>query len=114
MCCNNCKQEIDGGCDGSDAEMIGNGRRGDRDRDTEDDADDAEREDDAGEEGASGGGFGAWRNHLLGGITQRVKSWYWGTSPLVSLTIFQHPFSFLPNLLAPILYLSSQPRHLYF
>lgn len=59
--------------------MIGNGRRGERDRDTED-------EDEVREERSSegGGGFGGWRNHLLGGLTQRVKSWYWGARPLVS------------------------------
>lgn len=72
------RQEKDGGCEGSDAEMIGNGRR---DRDTEDE--DEEREERS-SEGGGGGGFGGWRSHLLGGLTQRVKSWYWGARPLVS------------------------------
>ncbi|XP_011505572.1 PREDICTED: whirlin [Ceratosolen solmsi marchali] len=65
--------------------MIGNGtRRGerdrDRDRDTEDDEDDGMVE--RSSESGGGGGFGGWRNHLLGGLTQRVKSWYWGARPL--------------------------------
>lgn len=78
-------QESDGGCDGSDAEMIGNGRRGggtERDRDMEEDEDEGREE--RSSEGGGGGGFGGWRSHLLGGLTQRVKSWYWGARPLVS------------------------------
>ena len=83
-------QESDGGCEGSDAEMmIGNGaRRGERDRDRDRDRDTEEDEDEGREERSSesggGGGFGGWRSHLLGGLTQRVKSWYWGARPLVS------------------------------
>ncbi|KOX76431.1 Whirlin [Melipona quadrifasciata] len=76
-------QESDGGCDGSDAEMIGNGRRGggtERDRDMEEDEDEGREE--RSSEGGGGGGFGGWRSHLLGGLTQRVKSWYWGARPL--------------------------------
>ncbi|XP_076631326.1 whirlin protein dyschronic isoform X4 [Colletes latitarsis] len=75
--------ESDGGCDGSDAEMIGNGRRGggtERDRDMEEDEDEGREE--RSSEGGGGGGFGGWRSHLLGGLTQRVKSWYWGARPL--------------------------------
>ncbi|XP_043475919.1 whirlin isoform X2 [Leptopilina heterotoma] len=71
--------ESDGGCDGSDAEMIGNGRRRDRDRDRDTEDEEEGREDRNSE---SGGGFGGWRSHLLGGLTQRVKSWYWGARPL--------------------------------
>ncbi|XP_043288285.1 whirlin isoform X8 [Venturia canescens] len=88
--------ESDGCCDGSDAEMIGNGRRGEggiggvgggggeggggeRDRETEDED---EGREERSSEGGGGGGFGGWRNHLLGGLTQRVKSWYWGARPL--------------------------------
>lgn len=81
-------QESDGGCDGSDAEMIGNGRRGggtERDRDMEEDEDEGREE--RSSEGGGGGGFGGWRSHLLGGLTQRVKSWYWGARPLVSFII---------------------------
>lgn len=81
-------QESDGGCDGSDAEMIGNGRRGggtERDRDMEEDEDEGREE--RSSEGGGGGGFGGWRSHLLGGLTQRVKSWYWGARPLVSFNI---------------------------
>ena len=81
-------QESDGGCDGSDAEMIGNGRRGggtERDRDMEEDEDEGREE--RSSEGGGGGGFGGWRSHLLGGLTQRVKSWYWGARPLVSLNL---------------------------
>ncbi|XP_015610162.1 whirlin isoform X6 [Cephus cinctus] len=82
--------ESDGGCEGSDAEMIGNGRRGKRDRDRDRNRDrdhDTEEDDDEGREersseGVGGGGFGGWRSHLLGGLTQRVKSWYWGARPL--------------------------------
>ncbi|XP_029042625.1 whirlin isoform X3 [Osmia bicornis bicornis] len=77
--------ESDGGCDGSDAEMIGNGRRGgggtERDRDMEEDEDEGREE--RSSEGGGGGGFGGWRSHLLGGLTQRVKSWYWGARPLL-------------------------------
>ncbi|XP_031785143.1 whirlin isoform X6 [Nasonia vitripennis] len=75
--------ESDGGCEGSDAEMmIGNGgaRHRERDRDTEDDEDEG-REERSSESGGVGG-FGGWRTHLLGGLTQRVKSWYWGARPL--------------------------------
>ncbi|XP_060815553.1 whirlin isoform X6 [Bombus pascuorum] len=75
--------ESDGGCDGSDAEMIGNGRRGggtERNRDMEEDEDEGREE--RSSEGGGGGGFGGWRSHLLGGLTQRVKSWYWGARPL--------------------------------
>ncbi|XP_076167142.1 whirlin protein dyschronic isoform X2 [Ptiloglossa arizonensis] len=73
--------ESDGGCDGSDAEMIGNGRRGggtERDRDMEEDEDEGREE--RSSEGGGGGGFGGWRSHLLGGLTQRVKSWNSRTS----------------------------------
>ncbi|XP_046484995.1 whirlin isoform X7 [Neodiprion pinetum] len=73
--------ESDGGCEGSDSEMMGNGRRGERDRE-EDDEDEEGREERNSESG--GGGFGGWRNHLLGGLTQRVKSWYWGARPLLT------------------------------
>ncbi|XP_076670353.1 whirlin protein dyschronic isoform X5 [Andrena cerasifolii] len=77
--------ESDGGCDGSDAEMIGNARRGggggtERERDMEEDEDEGREE--RSSEGGGGGGFGGWRSHLLGGLTQRVKSWYWGARPL--------------------------------
>lgn len=75
-----CTKESDGGCEGSDAEMIGNGRR---ERDTEDED---EGREERSSEGGGGGGFGGWRSHLLGGLTQRVKSWYWGARPLVSST----------------------------
>ncbi|XP_039312752.1 whirlin isoform X6 [Solenopsis invicta] len=77
--------ESDGGCDGSDAEMIGNGRRGagDRNRDLEEDDELENREERGSESGGGGGGFGGWRSHLLGGLTQRVKSWYWGARPLL-------------------------------
>ncbi|XP_015126274.1 whirlin isoform X4 [Diachasma alloeum] len=68
--------ESDGGCEGSDAEMISNGRR---ERDTEDED---EGREERSSEGGGGGGFGGWRSHLLGGLTQRVKSWYWGARPL--------------------------------
>lgn len=83
-------QESDGGCDGSDAEMIGNARRGggggtERERDMEEDEDEGREE--RSSEGGGGGGFGGWRSHLLGGLTQRVKSWYWGARPLVSFLI---------------------------
>ncbi|XP_026827243.1 whirlin isoform X8 [Ooceraea biroi] len=76
--------ESDGGCEGSDAEMIGNGRRGagERDRDLEEDDELEGREERSSESGGGGGGFGGWRSHLLGGLTQRVKSWYWGARPL--------------------------------
>ncbi|KAL6424731.1 hypothetical protein ACFW04_010002 [Cataglyphis niger] len=78
--------ESDGCCEGSDAEMIGNGRRGaggERDRDLEEEDDELEsREERGSESGGGGGGFGGWRSHLLGGLTQRVKSWYWGARPL--------------------------------
>lgn len=79
------KQESDGGCEGSDAEMIGNGRRGGGagERDLEEDEDEGREE----RSSESGGGFGGWRSHLLGGLTQRVKSWYWGARPLVSFPI---------------------------
>lgn len=82
-------QESDGGCEGSDAEMIGNGRRGagDRNRDLEEDDELESREERGSESGGGGGGFGGWRSHLLGGLTQRVKSWYWGARPLVSFPI---------------------------
>ncbi|KAL6254628.1 hypothetical protein P5V15_013935 [Pogonomyrmex californicus] len=77
-------QESDGGCEGSDAEMIGNGRRGagERNRDLEEDDELESREERVSESGGGGGGFGGWRSHLLGGLTQRVKSWYWGARPL--------------------------------
>ncbi|XP_044579620.1 whirlin isoform X5 [Cotesia glomerata] len=68
--------ENDGVCESSDVEMIGNGRR---DRDTEDEE---EGREERSSEGGSVGGFGGWRSHLLGGLTQRVKSWYWGARPL--------------------------------
>ncbi|XP_029673366.1 whirlin isoform X4 [Formica exsecta] len=76
--------ESDGCCEGSDAEMIGNGRRGagERDRDLEEDDELESREERSSESGGGGGGFGGWRSHLLGGLTQRVKSWYWGARPL--------------------------------
>lgn len=69
--------------------MIGNGRRGagDRDRDLEEDDELESREERSSESGGGGGGFGGWRSHLLGGLTQRVKSWYWGARPLVSFPI---------------------------
>lgn len=81
------KQESDGGCEGSDAEMIGNGRRGGGagERDLEEDEDEGREE--RSSESGGGGGFGGWRSHLLGGLTQRVKSWYWGARPLVSFPI---------------------------
>lgn len=92
-------QESDGGCEGSDAEMIGNGRRGAGagDRDLEEDEDEGREE--RSSESGGGGGFGGWKSHLFGGLTQRVKSWYWGTRPLVSFlptsseTAKQHSFS---------------------
>lgn len=92
-----------GCCNGSDAEMIGNGRRGDRDRDRDTEEDEDEGREDRSSEGGGGGGFGSWRNHLLGGLTQRVKSWYWGR-PLVSCqknlsphsTIFSSSLLLLP------------------
>lgn len=68
--------------------MIGNGRRGgetERDRDMEEDEDEGREE--RSSDGGGGGGFGGWRSHLLGGLTQRVKSWYWGARPLVSFLI---------------------------
>ncbi|XP_071557576.1 whirlin isoform X2 [Temnothorax nylanderi] len=76
--------ESDGGCEGSDAEMIGNGRRGagERNRDLEEDDELESKEERGSESGGGGGGFGGWRSHLLGGLTQRVKSWYWGARPL--------------------------------
>lgn len=82
-------KESDGCCEGSDAEMIGNGRRGagERDRDLEEDDELESREERSSESGGGGGGFGGWRSHLLGGLTQRVKSWYWGARPLVSFPI---------------------------
>lgn len=105
-------QESDGGCDGSDAEMIGNGRRGggtERDRDMEEDEDEGREE--RSSEGGGGGGFGGWRSHLLGGLTQRVKSWYWGARPLVSFNIkrtintqkclFKHRYFFISFFLSP-------------
>lgn len=70
--------------------MIGNGRRGagERDRDLEEDDELESREERSSESGGGGGGgFGGWRSHLLGGLTQRVKSWYWGARPLVSFPI---------------------------
>lgn len=92
LCCahrDSATQESDGGCEGSDAEMIGNGRRGggagERDRDLEEDEDEGREE--RSSESGGGGGFGGWRTHLLGGLTQRVKSWYWGARPLVSFPI---------------------------
>lgn len=72
--------------------MIGNGRRGggtERDRDMEEDEDEGREE--RSSEGGGGGGFGGWRSHLLGGLTQRVKSWYWGARPLVSLNLNEPP-----------------------
>ncbi|XP_063978688.1 whirlin isoform X3 [Diachasmimorpha longicaudata] len=68
--------ESDGGCEGSDAEMITNGRR-ERDTEHED-----EGREERSSEGGGGGGFGGWRSHLFGGLTQRVRSWYWGARPL--------------------------------
>ncbi|XP_023318542.1 whirlin isoform X2 [Trichogramma pretiosum] len=66
--------EIDGICELSETDlMLGNGVML-RERDIEDVLDE-ERDERSSE---SGGGFGGWKNHLLGGITQRVKSWYWG------------------------------------
>uniref|UniRef100_A0ABD2X5M7 PDZ domain-containing protein n=1 Tax=Trichogramma kaykai TaxID=54128 RepID=A0ABD2X5M7_9HYME len=66
--------EIDGICELSETDlMLGNGMTL-RERDIEDVLDE-ERDERSSE---SGGGFGGWKNHLLGGITQRVKSWYWG------------------------------------
>lgn len=90
-------QESDGCCEGSDAEMIGNGRRGagERDRDLEEDDELESREERSSESGGGGGGgFGGWRSHLLGGLTQRVKSWYWGARPLVSFPIHKDTISF--------------------
>lgn len=89
-------QESDGGCEGSDAEMIGNGRRGagDRNRDLDEDDELESREERGSESGGGGGGFGGWRSHLLGGLTQRVKSWYWGARPLVSFPIQRKTQSF--------------------
>lgn len=88
-------QESDGGCEGSDAEMIGNGRRGagERNRDLEEDDELESREERGSESGGGGGGFGGWRSHLLGGLTQRVKSWYWGARPLVSFPIQRNAIS---------------------
>lgn len=85
-------QESDGGCEGSDAEMIGNGRRGagERNRDLEEDDELESRE----ERDSESGGFGGWRSHL-GGLTQRVKSWYWGARPLVSFPILEKRNLFL-------------------
>lgn len=104
-------QESDGGCEGSDAEMIGNGRRGagERDRDLEED-DELENREERSSESGGGGGFGGWRSHLLGGLTQRVKSWYWGARPLVSFpksqrTLTQSLFLF---------FLSRKTRTLFF
>ncbi|TGZ49427.1 Whirlin [Temnothorax longispinosus] len=64
--------------------MIGNGRRGagERNRDLEEDDELESKEERGSESGGGGGGFGGWRSHLLGGLTQRVKSWYWGARPL--------------------------------
>ncbi|XP_020708451.2 whirlin isoform X5 [Athalia rosae] len=73
--------ESDGCCDGSDAEMMGNGRRGERDREEDDEDEELGRDQERSSE-SGGGGFGGWRTHLLGGLTQRVKSWYWGARPL--------------------------------
>lgn len=89
-------QESDGGCEGSDAEMIGSGRRGagERNRDLEEDDELESREERGSESGGGGGGFGGWRSHLLGGLTQRVKSWYWGARPLVSFPIQRNAISF--------------------
>lgn len=89
-------QESDGGCEGSDAEMIGNGRRGagERNRDLEEDDELESREERDSESGGGGGGFGGWRSHL-GGLTQRVKSWYWGARPLVSFPILEKRNIFL-------------------
>lgn len=98
LCCtrNVASQESDGGCEGSDAEMIGNGRRGvgERNRDLEEDDELESREERGSESGGGGGGFGGWRSHLLGGLTQRVKSWYWGARPLVSFPIQRNAISF--------------------
>lgn len=77
--------------------MIGNGRRGagERDRDLEEDDELESREERSSESGGGGGGgFGGWRSHLLGGLTQRVKSWYWGARPLVSFPIQKDTISF--------------------
>jgi len=76
--------------------MIGNGRRGasDRNRDLEEDDELESREERGSESGGGGGGFVGWRSHLLGGLTQRVKSWYWGARPLVSFPIQRNAISF--------------------
>lgn len=68
--------------------MIGNGRR---DRDTEDED---EGREERSSEGGGVGGFGGWRSHLLGGLTQRVKSWYWGARPLVSSPLKELPHNY--------------------
>ena len=74
--------EIEGICEVDEADMmLGNGTRF-RERDIVDPLDE-DRE----ERSSESGGFGGWKNHLLGGITQRVKSWYWGR-PLVSPCLF--------------------------
>lgn len=49
------------------------------------DLDEIEEETDERMDEESGGGGGDWKSNLFGGLTQRVKSWYWGSSPLVSL-----------------------------
>lgn len=101
-------QESDGCCEGSDAEMIGNGRRGggagERDRDLEEDEDEGREE--RSSESGGGGGFGGWRSHLLGGLTQRVKSWYWGARPLVSFPIQRTAINFSFSLRHARFYLS--------
>lgn len=111
LCCaqrDSATQESDGGCEGSDAEMIGNGRRGggagERDRDLEEDEDEGREE--RSSESGGGGGFGGWRTHLLGGLTQRVKSWYWGARPLVSFPIQRTAINSLFLSLSFFIYLS--------
>lgn len=111
LCCaqrDSATQESDGGCEGSDAEMIGNGRRGggagERDRDLEEDEDEGREE--RSSESGGGGGFGGWRTHLLGGLTQRVKSWYWGARPLVSFPIQRAAINSLFLSLSFFIYLS--------
>lgn len=104
-------QESDGGCEGSDAEMIGNGRRGGGagERDLEEDEDEGREE--RSSESGGGGGFGGWRSHLLGGLTQRVKSWYWGARPLVSFPIQRTAINSLFLSLSFFIYLSISVSH---
>ncbi|EFN64195.1 hypothetical protein EAG_09006 [Camponotus floridanus] len=84
--------------------MIGNGRRGagERDRDLEEDDELESREERSSESGGGGGGgFGGWRSHLLGGLTQRVKSWYWGARPLVFLKERKHEYDIIDSIIQP-------------